>query len=140
MNRRAGGLACKCSGYKWSMRTYKILKRLLILALAVTAGTTRAQPQLDSGSHTSLAEIRKQVLAWSKEDDQRLAGEDYLSSRFGQIRKLIRSEILRQLNAGFASPNELSERLRPVIQDEGETHTSMLAWQGNAGQVVVVGY
>src|SRR5438552_16327073 len=111
MNRRAGGLACKCSGYEWSMRTYKILKRLLILALAVTAGTTRAQPQLDSGSHTSLAEIRKQVLAWSKEDDQRLATGDYLSSRLDQIRTLTREEILRQLNTGFTSKNDLYERL-----------------------------
>jgi hypothetical protein len=118
-----------------------IREALVILVFAVPSGTAEPQPQLDVTNRIAITQLRKELLADSKDEYQRLVSGDYLATRLDQIRQLVRKDIIRELNAGFENPGELNARLRLILQDDREVPTSsVLHRQLNGSHVVIVAY
>ncbi len=123
------------------MRTRNIGSGLVTIFLVVTQGRTQHRPELDLKVRIAVSDLRQSLMMNSREDLIRLYSDYYVARQVDELRKLIRKEILRQLNAGFESADELNTRLLPIIQQEGwKDPTSVFHWKWDGTDSVIVAY
>jgi len=83
---------------------------------------------------------RKELLASSTEDSERLRSPGYLDGRIGQIKDLIRGEILRHLDSTQLSYSTLQQNLASVFPKDWNGPLSLIHKQLNGLDVVIIGY
>lgn len=86
-----------------------------------------------------VAQLRREILANSEQDNARLRRNGYVAEHLNEIRSLVRAEILQGLNNGVAT-DQVAEGLRSMLQDDWKAPVSVIHARANGMDLVVAGY
>jgi hypothetical protein len=114
---------------------HKLIATLAVLAL-VPSRPSAAQTDVPG----RIATAQKELIIGSREDSERQRRPGYLAGRIGQLRDLIRDEILRQLNGGQWKDSTLLQNLAPALTKEWNGPLSLIHKQLNGADLVIIGY
>jgi len=114
---------------------HKLVAALVGLALVPLRSWTA---QIDVPGR--IAAARNELMISSREDSERQRTPGYLTGRIGQLRGLIREEILRQLNSGQWKDSTFFQNLSPALSEEWNRPLNLIHKQLNGADVVIIGY
>jgi hypothetical protein len=112
--------------------------RIVTLGLALLTNPVLRAAQVDSAQR--LRAIQEELLSTTKEDDQRVRRQDFINVKLGEVKRIIREEILRQLNRGMTERATLTAGLPQILTEDGNGPISIIHRQLRGHDVVIVGY
>jgi hypothetical protein len=110
---------------------------LALLGVLLFVRPARLAPQLNHAGRVT--QLRRELLAYTAEDDARLRSNGYVAEHLKEIRNLVRAEILRGLNNGVAT-EQVAKGLRSMLQDDWNVPVSLIHARINGIDLIVVGY